>query len=73
MLQILFTDRSAITDFREYCTHVDRPRYQQLALALFSHGIYMSPSAALHSVASLAHTPEDVEQTVAAIRAVLSG
>ncbi len=72
MLQILFTGRPEITDFREYCTFVDRPRYQRLALDLFAHGIYMSPSAALHSVASLAHTEEDVARTVTAVRTVLS-
>ena len=72
MLQILFTDRPAIRDFREFCAFVDRPRYQRLALALFRHGIYMSPSAALHSVASLAHTDEDVATTVAAVRQVLA-
>jgi glutamate-1-semialdehyde 2,1-aminomutase len=72
MLQILFTDRPAIRDFREFCAFVDRPRYQRLALALFRHGVYMSPSAALHSVSSLAHTDEDVAVTVAAVRQVLA-
>ncbi len=73
MLQILFTDRTAITDYREFCAHVDRPRYQRLALDLFAHGIYLSPSAALHSVASYAHTEEDVAKTLAAVRTILAG
>ena len=71
MLQILFTDRAAIRDYREFCAFVDRARYRKLALALFEHGVYMSPSAALHSVSSLAHSEEDVAFTVEAVRKVL--
>ena len=71
MLQILFTDRAAIRDYREFCASVDRAKYRRLALTLFEHGVYMSPSAALHSVSSLAHTEEDVEFTAEALRKVL--
>jgi len=72
MLQIMFTDRPAIRDYREFCAHVDRARYQRFALALFRHGVYMSPSAALHSVSSLAHTEDDVAFTVEAARRALA-
>jgi len=71
MLQIMFTDRPAIRDYREFCAHVDREAYRRLAWQLFHAGIYMSPSAALHSVASLAHTDEDVRCTVDAVRKAL--
>jgi len=72
MLQIMFTDRPAIRDFRQFCAHVDRVRFQRFARALFAHGVYMSPSAALHSVVSLAHADEHVDRTLAAVRAVLA-
>ncbi len=72
MLQIMFTDRPAIRDLREFCAHVDRARFQQFVRALFAHGIYMSPSAALHSVVSLAHADEHVDATLEAVRAVLT-
>jgi glutamate-1-semialdehyde 2,1-aminomutase len=72
MLQIMFTHRPAIHDFREFCAYVDRPRYQKLALELFKHGVYMSPSAALHSVSCLAHTEEHVAFTLEAVRKVLT-
>jgi glutamate-1-semialdehyde 2,1-aminomutase len=68
MLQIMFTGKPAIRDYREFCAHVDRDRYRKLAWKLFRAGIYMSPSAALHSVASLAHTEDDVRCTVEAAR-----
>ncbi len=72
MLQIMFTDRPAIRDYREFCEHVDRQRYQRFAWSLFRHGVYMSPSAALHSVASLAHSEDDVTFTLEAARRALA-
>jgi glutamate-1-semialdehyde 2,1-aminomutase len=71
MLQIMFTDRLAIRDYREFCAYVDRARYQRFALALFRHGVYVTPSSALHSVASLAHTEDDVRFTIEAARKAL--
>lgn len=64
MLQIMFTEQDAIHDLRGFCEHVDRGRFQRFAWALFEHGVYVSPSAALHSVACAAHTKEDVEATI---------
>jgi glutamate-1-semialdehyde 2,1-aminomutase len=72
MLQIMFTSKPAIRDYREFCEHVDRDRYRRLAWALFPKGIYMSPSAALHSVTSLAHSDADVQCTLDAVRTVLN-
>jgi glutamate-1-semialdehyde 2,1-aminomutase len=71
MFQIFFTEQQAIADYRDFCAHVDRDRYRRFALALFERGVYMSPSAALHSVVSAAHTDEEVEKTVSAVREVL--
>jgi len=41
-------------------------------LGSFKHGIYMSPSAALHSVASSAHSEDDVTFTLEAMRKALA-
>jgi len=71
MLQIMFTERDAIHDLREFCAHVDRKRFQRFVWRLFEQGVYMSPSAALHSVACVAHTPDDVAATLAAVERVL--
>ncbi|NIR43097.1 MAG: aspartate aminotransferase family protein, partial [Gemmatimonadetes bacterium] len=54
MFQIMFTEREAIRDYREFCAHVDREKFRRFAHALFAHGVYLSPSAALHSVTSAA-------------------
>ncbi len=72
MFQIMFTERPAIRDYREFCAHVDRAKYQRFALALFQHGVYMTPSAALHSVVSLAHSEDDVTFTLQAARKALA-
>ena len=66
MLQVMFTDQPAIRDYREFCQHVDRAAFQKFVLSLFPFGIYASPSAALHSIVTLAHTEEDVDKTIEA-------
>ncbi len=71
MFQIMFTDRPAIRDYREFCEHVDRDKYKHFAWNLFRHGVYMSPAAALHSVVTLAHTKEDVAHTIDAAGSAL--
>ena len=66
MLQVMFTDQPAIRDYRDSCQHVDRAAFQRFVLSLFPFGVYASPSAALHSIVTLAHTDEDVEMTLEA-------
>ena len=71
MLQLMFTDKAAIRDYRDFCQHVDRAEYRQFVHKLFPFGVYTTPSAALHWIVSLAHTEADVEATVAAARKAL--
>jgi glutamate-1-semialdehyde 2,1-aminomutase len=66
MLQVMFTDQPAIQDYREFCRYVDRAAFQKFVLALFPYGVYVSPSAALHSIVTLAHSDEDVDRTLEA-------
>jgi glutamate-1-semialdehyde 2,1-aminomutase len=71
MLQVMFTDQPAIRDYRDFCQHVDRAAFQKFILSLFPFGIYASPSAALHSIVTLAHSDEDVKLTLEAASKVL--
>jgi len=71
MFQLMFTDQPAIRDYREFCQHVDRAAFQKFVLSLFEFGVYASPSAALHSIVTLAHTDEDVERTLEAAEKAL--
>ena len=66
MLQVMFTDQPAIRDYRDFCRHVDRAAFQKFVLSLFPFGVYASPSAALHSIVTLAHSDKDVELTLEA-------
>ena len=71
MFQIFFTDKDEITDYRDFCGHVDRLKFRDFALRLFDKGIYMNPSATLHSLSSVVHTEEDIAVTAKAIAEVL--
>jgi glutamate-1-semialdehyde 2,1-aminomutase len=71
LLQINFTDAPVISDFRGYCSFVDTAKFMRFANRLRAHGIYMNPSNALHSVASTAHTNQDVEETLRAVAITL--
>lgn len=66
MFQLMFTDQTAIRDYRDFCQFVDRAAFQKFVLSLFPHGVYASPSAALHSIVTLAHVDEDVALTLEA-------
>lgn len=72
MPQIMFTRQPAIHDYREFRARVDGHRCKRLALALFKYGVYMTPSASLHSIATQAHTDEEVVFTLDAVRKVLT-
>jgi glutamate-1-semialdehyde 2,1-aminomutase len=72
MFQIMFTPLSSVRDYRQFCAAVDRNKFQRFVTRLFQYGIYLSPSAALHSVASLAHSDEDVEVTIGGARRALA-
>ncbi len=66
MFQVMFTDQPAIGDYREFCQHVDRSAFQKFVWSLFPFGIYASPSSALHSIVTLAHSEQDVDLTLEA-------
>lgn len=72
IFQIMFTDRKAIGNYRDYCASVDRAAYQRFIWKLFEYGVYMTPMATLHSIATLAHSDQDVEETLHAVEQTAS-
>ena len=72
MFQIMFTERRAIRDYREFCQYVDRRKYQRFSWKLFEYGVYTSPAATLHSIVTLAHSASDVEKTLSAMEKALT-
>lgn len=71
LFQIFFTSAPEITTFREYCALVDSAKFMRFANLLRNHGVYVNPSNALHSVASLAHSDDDIEHTLSAVAKTL--
>lgn len=71
MFQIFFTDQDAIGDFRDFSRHVDRLKFRDFAVRMMDKGIYMNPSATLHSLSSIVHTEADIAATAKAISEVL--
>jgi glutamate-1-semialdehyde 2,1-aminomutase len=67
MFQIMFTGQEKIRDCRDFCTYVDRPAYQRLSHKLFEFGVYTSPAGGLHSIATFAHSGDDIEYTLTAL------
>jgi glutamate-1-semialdehyde 2,1-aminomutase len=72
IFQIMFTRREAIRSYRDFCGDVDRIAYRQFVWKLFEYGVYMTPAATLHSLATAAHTEDDVAQTLEAMERALT-
>ncbi|HEY8417255.1 MAG TPA: glutamate-1-semialdehyde 2,1-aminomutase, partial [Limnochordales bacterium] len=60
----LFTERSEIRHYGDFVRYVDGARCVQFCHALFRNGVFVRPSGLWY--VSTAHTPQDVEQTLAA-------
>jgi glutamate-1-semialdehyde 2,1-aminomutase len=76
MLQIFFLrageeSTAAIRDARDFERAVDADRFRAFAHRLFDRGVYLSPSAALHSVLATVHTEAHVDHVVEAARDAL--
>ena len=71
MFQIFFTDQEKISDYRDFCRSVDRIKFRDFSLKLFDKGIYMNPSATLHSLSAVVHNEEDIRVTAQAISETL--
>lgn len=59
-----------IADFRSFCEDCDRERFRRFAHAMIDKGVYMSPSATLHSVITTSTSDADVEEAIATARDV---
>ena len=66
MFQIYFTDRTAIHDYRDYCSFVDTRCYSRFIYALRKQKIYMTPSNGLHWIITTAHGESDIDGLLAA-------
>jgi glutamate-1-semialdehyde aminotransferase len=77
MLQLFFLrpgqeDTAAVEDARGFERAVDPDRFRSFAHDLFGRGVYLSPSAALHSVLATVHTEAQIDRAVDAARDALA-
>jgi len=78
MLQLLFLragqeQTEAVEDARDFERRVDVDRFRTFAHHLFERGVYLSPSAALHSALATVHTEAQIDHVVEAARDALAG
>jgi glutamate-1-semialdehyde 2,1-aminomutase len=76
MLQLFFLragheHTTAVEDARDFERAVDADRFRTFAHDLFDRGVYLSPSAALHSVLATVHTEAQIDRVVEAMRDAL--
>lgn len=67
MFGLFFTDAESVTCYADV-TRCDTERFKRFFHLMLSEGIYLAPSAYEAGFMSLAHTPEDIERTIAAAR-----
>jgi glutamate-1-semialdehyde 2,1-aminomutase len=77
MLQVFFLhaghkETAAIRSARDFEQAVDAERFRTFAHHLFERGVYLSPSAALHSVLATTHTEAQIDHVVEAARDALA-
>jgi glutamate-1-semialdehyde 2,1-aminomutase len=71
MFGLFFTDKSPVRYFREVMA-CDVERFKRFFHGMLEEGIYLAPSAFEAGFVSAAHTPADIDATIAAARKVFS-
>lgn len=70
MFGLFFTDQTSVSSFAEV-SKCDGERFNAFFHGMLDEGIYLAPSSFEAGFMSLAHTPEDIEATIAAAEKVL--
>ncbi len=66
MFHPVFTDLDEITGYRDFCAHVDIPKYGEFARKVRDQGVYFTGNKILHNVSCTAHTREDIDKSIEA-------
>jgi glutamate-1-semialdehyde 2,1-aminomutase len=69
VFHVAFTELPAIRDYRDYVTGCDRERYRRFAVALLRRGVRVIERGIWYL--SAAHTPNHIDQTLAAVEEAL--
>ncbi len=71
MFHPIFTDLDEITGYRDFCRHVDIPKYGDFAQHLREAGVFLTGNKTLHNVSCTAHTQADIDMTIEAAGSAL--
>jgi glutamate-1-semialdehyde 2,1-aminomutase len=71
MFGLFFTDKAPVRYFREVMA-CNVERFKKFFHGMLTEGVYLAPSAFEAGFVSAAHTPADVDQTIAAARQVFA-
>jgi glutamate-1-semialdehyde 2,1-aminomutase len=58
-------DITQIRDFRDFCQYCDVPKFRHFAHLMIEEGVYMSPSASLHSIVTTQTSDADIDFAIA--------
>ncbi len=67
MFHPVFTELEEITNYRDFCQHVDIGLYRKFSALMRDQGIFITGNTVLHNLSCVAHTPEDIDATIAAV------
>jgi glutamate-1-semialdehyde 2,1-aminomutase len=71
MFGVFFSDAGKITRYSQVVA-CDQARFRRFFHGMLERGIYLAPSAYEAGFVSGAHTPQDIDETLAAAREVLA-
>ena len=72
MFGLFFTELSEITGFRDVADHCDGERFNQFFHGMLKEGVYLAPSSFEAGFMSIAHTEQDINDTIAAADRVMA-
>ena len=68
MFGIFFTELQKVTTYRDVADHCDTQRFNQFFHGMLKEGVYLAPSSFEAGFMSIAHSEQDILETIAADR-----
>ena len=72
MFGLFFTELNQVTCFKDVAEHCDGARFNQFFHGMLEHGVYLAPSSFEAGFMSIAHSEQDIEDTITAADAVMA-
>lgn len=72
MFGIFFTELQKVTTYRDVADHCDTQRFNQFFHGMLKEGVYLAPSAFEAGFMSIAHSEQDILETIAAADRVMA-